>query len=406
MTCTIKAIMKERLVSNVQRLPYQSLWGCIAAGALTLSLNAQAFEVGKVDNTTFKIGGYIKLDAMFSQYSDGTLAAGNIGRDFYIPSLTPVGGEDENAQFDMHARQSRINFSSVTDLGGSTLKTYMEMDFIATPNGDERISNSYSPRLRHAFISYDKWLFGQTWSTFQNVGALPETVDFIGNTDFGVFVRQAQIRYTNGPWQFAVENPESTITPFGGGGRIVTDDNSLPDFVGRYNFNSAGLSFSVAALARQLSYNDGATMDETTTSFGLSVSGKINFDNKADLRFGVNTGSGMGRYIGLNVSNGAVIDADGELEAIDSTAYYAAIRLFWNDAWRSNVSYSKISIDNDTDLTGVGAIDSTGSLRINLIHSPVKNLDLGFEWAHAMKELESGADGTMDRLQFAAKLSF
>ncbi len=62
------------------------------------------------------------------------------------------------------------------------------------PIGDERTSNGYSPEIRHAFISYDGWLFGQTWTTFMDVNALPDSIDFVGTTDGTVFVRQAQVR--------------------------------------------------------------------------------------------------------------------------------------------------------------------------------------------------------------------
>ncbi|WP_028886707.1 DcaP family trimeric outer membrane transporter [Teredinibacter turnerae] len=382
----------------------------IAVAATTiLSGASHAVTVGKINETTVTLGGFIKLDAISTDYSDGTAAAGSIGRDFYVPSTTPVGGESENRVFDMHARQTRFNLGTLTELDGHKLKTFIELDFMATPNGDERISNSYTPRLRHAFLQYDNWLMGQTWSTFQNVGSLPETVDFIGNTDFGIFVRQAQIRYTAGGFQFAVENPETTITPFGGGGRIVADDNMLPDFVARYNLKAGGLDMAFAGLARELSYNtegSGGNIDSSTTSFGLSITGKYTFPNKSDLRFGVNTGSGMGRYIGLNVANGAVLDADGELEAIDSTAAYIAYRHMWNAKWRSNVTYSAIEIDNDTDLTGMGVTSSTSSVRVNLFYSPVPALSFGGEVAVANRELESEVDGSMTRLQFTAKLGF
>ncbi len=379
--------------------------GGLTVGVLLTAVSAHAATIGTVGNTTFKIGGFVKLDAMASSYSDGTLPSGNIGRDFYLPSLTPVGGTEENTTIDMHARQTRFNLGTDSKVDGHTLKTFIELDFLATPNGDERITNSYSPRMRHAYLSYDNWLFGQTWSTFQNVGALPETADFIGNTDFGIFVRQAQVRYTSGNWQFSAENPETTVTPNGGGTRITADDNELPDFVVRYNHKQDNLSLVVAALARQLTYNDGAGIDDSIASYGLSVSGKLML-GKDDVRFGVNTGSGMGRYIALNVANGAVLDANGKLEAIDSTAFYVGYRHFWNDEWRSNINYSAIAIDNDTTLTGTGATESTNSVRVNLFYSPVPGLSFGGELAHATRELENGADGNMDRLQFTAKLSF
>jgi hypothetical protein len=307
----------------------------------------------------------------------------------------------------MHARQTRVNLSTESKAGEHKLKSYIEIDFmvLSPPGADERISNSYSPRLRHAFIEYDNWLFGQTWSTFQNVESLPETVDFIGNTDAGIFVRQPQVRYTRDNLQFSIENPETTVTPNGGGARIIADDNEWPDFVARYNIKQNKLSLAGAVLLRQLTYNNGTNINDSTLSYGLSLTGKLMVD-KDDVRFGLNIGSGMGRYIGLNVSNGAVVNNSNQLEAIDSTALFASYRHLWDEKWRSNVTYSRIDIDNNASITGNSATKSTYSLRLNLFYSAIKNLTFGGEFAHANREIESGADGNLDRLQFMAMLKF
>jgi len=124
------------------------------------------------------------------------------------------------------------------------------------------------------------------------------------------------------------------------------------------------------------------------------------------VKFLVNTGSGLGRYIGLNIANGAVIDGNGELEAIDSTSYYLSYRHLWNDKWRSNITYSTIDVDNDTALTGTAVSEGSSSVRVNLIHSPTKRLSLGGELSVAEREVESGASGQVNRLQFSAKLTF
>ena len=92
---------------------------------------------------------------------------------------------------------------------GSKLGTFIEMDFLVSGQGNETVSNSYSPRLRHAFITYDKWLFGQTWMTFFNVGALPENLDFVGPTEATIFGRQPMIRYTSGGLQLALGKPRN-----------------------------------------------------------------------------------------------------------------------------------------------------------------------------------------------------
>jgi len=385
---------------------HKTLFKAILASLTMLSASgAQAVTLGTVDNTTVKMGGYVKLDAIYSNYGDGS-NGDNIGRDFYVPSLTPVGG-DSQSYFDMHARQTRINFSTDTKQGEHKIKTYIEMDFMVTPDGDERISNSYSPRLRHAFISFDNWLFGQTWSTFQNVSSLPETVDFIGNTDAGIFIRQPQIRYTAGDLQLAIENPETTVTTRnnnGGRERTVTSDNTLPDFVARYNLTSGDMSLVGAVLLRQMTM-DQAGVDDSEPGFGISVTGKLML-GKDDIRFGVNTGSGMGRYIGLNVANGAIVNANGQLDAIGSTGLFASFRHHWNDSWRSNFSYSAIMIDNDVALSGNGATKNTSSLRANALVDVAKNMTLGGELALANRELESGADGDLTRLQFMAMYKF
>ncbi|ALT00394.1 porin [Lacimicrobium alkaliphilum] len=343
---------------------------------------------------------------MASQYSDGTLPSGNIGRDFYIPGLTPVGGEDEGTAFDMHARQTRFNFSSNTTLSnGKALKATIELDFMATPNGDERVSNSYSPRMRIATIEYDGWLFGQTWSTFQDVSVLPETLDFIGATDGTIFVRQAMVRYSAGGLSVALENPETTVTPFGGGGRIVADDNGVPDLVLRYTLKQDWGHISAATLIRQLAYDDGNAIDSTETAAALSVSAKVNL-GRNDVRMMFNTGAGMGRYLGINAANGAVLNASGELESIDSSGGLIAYRHLWSEQWRSTLSYSWFSADNDTALTGMGVTESTRSVRVNAIYSPSKELSFGVEYAHAQRDVENGLEGDMDRLQFSAKYAF
>ena len=378
--------------------------------ALLTAVSVHAVTLGTFNNTTVNLGGYVKLDAMFTDFSDGTVDGSSPGRDFYIPGVTPVGGTSENTVFDMHARQTRIHLATDSKVGEHMLKSYIEVDFMVNPLGDERISNSYAPRLRHAYLAYGKWLFGQTWSTFQNVAALPETVDFIGNTDAGIFIRQPQIRYTRDNWQFSIENPETTVTPSGGGTRIVADDNELPDFVARYNLNNKNLSLAGAVLLRQLTYNNtGASpagvVDDSTAAWGISLTGKYMI-KKDDVRFGLNIGSGLGRYIGLNVSNGAVIDGNNKLEAIDSVGLFASYRHHWNDKYRSNFTFSRIDIDNNASLTGNSATKNTSSARANLFYNWADNLSLGGELAIANREIETGADGGMTRLQFMAMYKF
>jgi len=369
-----------------------------------------AMAATNAEETTFSYGGFIKLDALVTDYSDGTLGAQNLGRDFYIPSLTPIGGVDEGAQFDFHARQTRFFFATETKLeSGDSIKTKIEFDFMVNPIGNERISNSYAPRMRHAFITYKNWLFGQTWSTFQDVGALPEAVDFIGPTDGTTFARQAMVRYSKDGFSIAIENPETTVTPNGGGGRIVADDSSVPDIAANYKFAlDNGSYMKVSAISRQLSYSNlstGGSIDSSTNAFGVSFSGRMNF-GKDNLKFMLTNGSGLGRYIALNAANDAVITDTGALDAIDSTSGFVAWYHPWGNGWRSTFSYSFLDVDNNIALTGAGVTDSSETLRANLFYSPEPKLSFGIEYSNSSRENAGGADGDMNRLQFAAKYAF
>ena len=357
-------------------------------------------------SNSYRFGGYIKLDAMLSDYSGGDLAPGSLGSQFYVPATIPVGGtSSQGPDVDMQGRETRINFRSDHLLAnGDKLGTYLETDFFVSAGGNERVSNSYNPRLRHAYFTYNKWLFGPTWSTFQDVGALAENLDFIGPSEGTTFVRQPQVRYTSGGWQFALENPETTITPFGGGDRVVSDDGSMPDVVARYTARLHNGHLSAAGLFRLLDCTE-IGIDDTEPAYGLSLSGKHGFGDD-DIRWMATVGNGTGRYLGLNTSNDAVLDSRGALEAIQQWGGFVSMRHFWNVEWRSNFTLSYLSNDNDTSLTGSDVTRDVYSVHANLLYQPAEKMTVGGEIMYAERTLESDASGDMTRLLLSAKYAF
>ncbi len=366
---------------------------------------ADGFRIGA---HTVRLGGYVKLDAMASRYSDGDPANGDALRDFYLPGSIPIGGASEGTATDFNARQSRFWFTTDGVIAGHRVSSRVEMDFQVLPGtGDQRTTSPSTPALRRAFVTIDNWLFGQEWSNFQNVGALPESADYIGPSEGTVFGRQAQVRYTRGPFSVSVENPETTVSPFAGGARIVADDNSAPDVTARYVHARPWGELVVAGLVRQLRYEvPTAGIDADAVGWGVSASGKIKLGTRNDFRFMLTGGEGIGRYVGLNFANDAVLDASGELEAIPLVAGFAAYRHVWAPGWRSNLIWSAQNVDNDTSLTGLTVNRSSQSVRGNLIWTPLPGLDVGAELMFGEREIESGASGDMSRLAMFAKYGF
>ena len=371
-------------------------------------------------STNIQIGGYVKLDSIFSDYSDGNAATAGIGEDFLVASTIPVGGVTEgdsgDIHYNAHAKSTRLFFKSATELGAGSVNTHIEIDAMAGGQGDERISNSYAQRLRHAYIDWNidgnhALLAGQAWSTFFNVGALPEGLDFVGPVGT-IFERQPQIRYTqrlgSGNLQFAAENPATTLY---NGSENPYDDNSRPDLVLRYNNRIGDLAYSVASMSRELAYDRGDGSNEAEQGYAISLSGKWQL-GRDDLRFMYSYGNALGRYLGLNSYRGGIIDpADGSIELIDQHGGYVALRHLWSAQWRSNLVLSATAADNPATVSDMTP-SAYQSLHLNLLYSPVPKMSLGGEYIVARKEVEnlSGLladdEGELQRVQFSVKYVF
>lgn len=369
----------------------------------------------RVGNTDVNIGGYIKLDMSFSDYTDGAGANAGIGEDFLVPSVIPVGGQSGDVKFNAHAKTSRLNITTKTKTDTGYIKTFFEFDAIASGQGDERISNSSAQRLRHAFVDWhiddkNSLLAGQTWSTFFNVSSLPESLDFVGPVGT-IFERQPQLRFTHklaggGSFQLAAENPATTLY---GASENPYDDNSIPDLIARYNGQLGSFGYSFAAMTRELKYDvNGANGDDQ--GYALSFSGKYKMTSD-EIRFMVNAGDALGRYMALNGFRAGAIDANGDVDLIDSWGAFVNWRHHWNNQWRSNLTLSAASADNPSYLAATTASDYT-SLHANLLYNPVKHLTLGGEYIYATKELENTGNvladdkGALKRLLLSVKYAF
>jgi len=349
-----------------------------------------------------EMGGFIDVDAHVSDISDGSIAPGSIARDFYIPGATPVGGAGGDAVTDFTAKGSRFFLAARTPTDRGDIRGRIEMDFLGSPGGDERVSNSYNPRLRVAWVEHAGWRFGQDWSTFQNTAAIPESVSFLVASDGMIFVRQAQLRYTRGNWQIALENPDTTLTATTGG-RINNGDNALPDLVLRYNRNGAFGNLSFAALARNLTGPSGGA---ETAGWGLSASGRIRLGDRADLRGSVTAGEGVGRYIGLNAVNAAATAPGGEIEAIPVLGGYFALRRQTGETGRINLGYSRLEADHPDWLDGTPATRRVQSGFANYMTDIAPGVTVGAEVLVGERETEDGRTGTLSRFTLSTKYTF
>jgi hypothetical protein len=338
-------------------------------------------------DTKVTLGGYAKVDV---RHVNGDIAY----QDYWIANF-PSGVPVDTSHTGFNVKESRVNLKvQHGDISG-----FVEVDMYGG-GGNEVVSNSSNPRLRHFFISYKNWLAGQTWTTFMPLHALPEALDFGGPHVGEVFIRQTQLRYTYGAWQFSIENPETngngSIGASSSGVGVTGDqadkDESIPDFVARYDHKADWGQLSVGALVRKV---DQGGIDEVAVA--ANVGGVIKTVGKDDLRFQVTVGD-SGRYTAAGMTPDIVTDDQGETVVESTTAFTVAYRHFWTDTLRSTAFY------------GTAETDETNKSRahwgVNLITNVTPELSVGVELGNYAIEDEGMTDIDSDYLQLSAKYAF
>ena len=415
--------------------------------------------------TSFKVGGYVKLDYTYDfgavQTINGgadpigiALDSGPLHRlgDGTVVAVPADAAHHIHGGSQMTASESRFNIETRTPTAYGELKTFIEGDF-TDPNGLNHSgslkvnSNSYGFRLREAYGTLGPFLAGQTASLFRDPDAEAETLDFGGPMATGV-TRQPQVRYTfdfgNGlTWAVAAENPQTQIFDVddnAGGGFQTTfgakQGDKIPDFTTALVYSAPWGHLNLHAVLRELYWHDGFASappaegaSSSTFGWGLGFSGTWNVPIEKDaLSWEVAYGEGAGRYINSDGpptpdafwtssfdTVGGVATRERVLKAIPAWLVNANYVHFWTDELRSTIAGSYWHQDNKN---GIGANQSNSNdnlsllwksaytAHVNLIWSPVPQTNFGVEFIRMQGKLESGQKGELTRLQVSAQFKF
>jgi hypothetical protein len=383
-----------------------------AADAVTAGATKGSFKLPG-SSTSVTLGGYVKLDAVFSNPSAGVDSAADLQLNPSNITVGPSAGEHERNQVKFGARETRLFAKTSTPTAVGDFNTHVEVDFYGA-DGNESVSNSHGLRLRHAYATLGRFLAGQTWTNFMNPATLPETLDFGGPVG-QIFDRQAQVRWTQafaasgwhapGQWSVGLENPE-TVAQLPGGGTFRADDDRFPDITGQVRFDTSRGKFSVHGILRQIRVDSAAAPAVTDQRLGgaFSVAGIVPVIGNDDVRFTASAGNAIGRY-----SDGffpdAVVDDRSRLALPQQWGVFGAYRHFWSDTLRSSLVLSMAHESNPANAPG-NTNRETRSAHVNLIWSPVANSDVGVEYIRADRQTQDGLRGHVNRLQASAKFTF
>lgn len=390
-------------------------------------------------DTSISFSGYVKADSFFTMNAPSTA----IGDSFAVTAI-PMKGTAANSQggdFRMHSRQSRIRFDSRTPTDWGSLRTRIEGDFFG-PAGNQRVSNSDSFRVRHAYGQLGPVLAGQTWSTFMDQDTFFDTVDFYGAAG-QEFVRQTQIRYTASLMDslsadLAIENPEQNNAVAAGANAALTQNvngiDRMPDFVAALRYRPSWGAINVSGVARNFNYNVGNQFNDNTWGGGGHIGVTVKTWGKDTIGAVFNGGKGLGRYLNGSTEDyyvtgatpgAAPTVASSTIKTVSAYGGWGSYTHYWADNLRSNIIGGAQTMDIPVAQLGAAANGQTDQIvtgHINLIWNPVSKVSIGLEYmmgwrsVAASRNTPNGAgnalapggqtEGNAQRLQLGMQYNF
>ena len=334
---------------------------------------------------TWKLGGYLKVDLIHDFDEIGSTDSFDVRT---IPTTETADGDATR----IHARQTRINLDVTGPTSAGPFRAFVEGDFFSDQNGF---------RMRHAYGTIGEVLGGQTWSTFMDEDAMPETLDFESPVAFPL-VRQAQVRWTHqlgdgNYFALALEDPDSDV--IGPTGVTGTAKEPLPDVNARVRWKNPRGHVQLGLFGGMARFDPDVGSPDDVVLWGLNLSTKTDTWGEDSAIAQVTYGDGVGRYRGGTT---AAPDASGDLEAIPVLGLMGSYEHHWCDEYRSTIGYSwgEGDIPDGAPPTSNEELDYGFA---NFIWQFCNRAWAGVEYLYGARQTTDDAEGHANRLQLALR---
>jgi hypothetical protein len=319
----------------------------------------------------------------------------------------PVADANSNdMRYAMYAGQTRLGLEAIQKAGFGDIFTKVETDFLGLSN---------TLRLRHAYASVYRFLFGQTWSTFADLTAIPLTVDLDGPNG-SVSERTVQIRYSNRfsdhlSWDASIESPNLEVT-MPESLKTGTTFQSFPDVVGRIRESGGWGHFQLASVLRSIRTNVfGSSQGQVPrVGYGLLVSGRIYLGGETPHRilFELVAGKAVSRYIGTLARKGLDVVYDpvtGSVELIPTFGGYFSYARQWTPNLLTYVTAGFVRVGN-VESQPPDAFRFSRYVSGNLFWDVAPGTRLGAEYSWGVRQNKDYAHGTASRISFILMYDF
>ena len=294
------------------------------------------------------------------------------------------------------AKTTRLGLDFNTNVAGDNkLGGKVEVDFA----GSTTDSNG-ALRIRHAYLTYNNWLFGQTTSNFLSNHA-PEMIDFATNVGGGTAARIPQVRYG---FNLAPAT-KLFISAEEGDSSGKNIKYSVPNLTAKLTQGFADGKGSVSARALVENYK---SADDSDTAWGLAAGVNYQVMDALKISADVSYVDGNSNYLYGSNSAYVVNAANGKIAQNEAFGVQVGGTYKFNEKLRSTLAYGALFADDGTDYATLNptANEEVYQAWINFIYSPVKPLDLGVEYINGKRDTFAGNSYKDNRVGLMAKYSF
>ena len=316
-------------------------------------------------------------------------------------NLAHASKEEASDKLRATAKVTRLGLDFNTPVGDNKVGGKVEVDFTSLDN-----AKSENLRIRHAYLTLNNWLFGQTTSSFASVHA-PEMIDF--NTNIGgsgASARVPQVRYS----QKLAPATQLFVSAEEGNSKATKDGDlsyRLPVLTAKVTQGFAEGKGLASARALVEHYKSEAANDDKT---GWGAALGANYQVAEPLKVSADVAYMKGNSNHLYGSNSAYSVVGNSIEQNEAVAVQVGATYNFSPKLRSTLAYGALFADDGTDYAraanNAGANEKVQQAWINFIYSPVKPLDLGVEYINGKRDTFAGNSYKDNRVGLMAKYSF
>lgn len=264
---------------------------------------------------------------------------------------------------------TRLGLDFKAPIADQNVTGKVEVDFLGSGDG---------LRIRHAYLNYNDWLVGQTWSNFAPPDYIPDTVDAMTYTG-GAVKRTPQLRYTH---RFS---PETNLVTALEDPKDSSSNMRLPALTARLNHKVLdNMQVGIRGLVTEK-----RTDVDTTTAWGVGVGAKWDLGERTTLKADYYHVKGDSSFV-LSTNPGFVVDSNKNI--VDENEFDSIIiglTQKFNEQWRGTAGYGYMTSDASENYLqhASGNINKTlWQTWANVFYSPVKPVSFGLEYTVGERE--------------------